>query len=124
MSKKSNQISPRRKSVIYLLVLKLSKYLKLNTIVYLPVLLSGVIFLIGSLIVIQVYPNGAPLSFTGTLLLIMFIIASLSGFIQISIEEVPGLLLPVHGKAAKVFGILWIAFFWLMAICSIWYCFL
>jgi len=53
----------------------------------------------------------------------MSLIASLSGFIQISIEQVPGLLVPVEGKAAIVFGILWIAVFWSLGTVAIWYYF-
>jgi len=123
MPNKSSQHLLRKTSFLYLLVLKLSKYLNLNTIVYLPVLLSCMVFLAGSLIVIKIYPTGAPSSFSGSLLFIMSLIASLSGFIQISIEQVPGLLVPVEGKAAIVFGILWIAVFWSLGTVAIWYYF-
>jgi hypothetical protein len=42
------------------------------------------------------------------------------GFIHISIEEVPGTLLRIEGKAAFVFGILWIGVFWLLSGWTIW----
>ena len=117
----TNRPSPEKNNFVYLLVLRLSRYLRLNTIVYLPVLLAGFIFLIGSLIVIQFYPNGAPSSFTGVLLLIMSIIASLSGLIQISIREVTGFPFRIQGRAAIWFGIVWIIVFGAVAICAIWY---
>src|SRR5687767_7577574 len=124
MHNKSNKPPQRKTRLLYFLILKLSKYLKLSTIVYFPVLLSALVFLIGSLIAIQVYPDGAPFSFTGIILFITFFISGLTGFIQISIEEVPSFLFPVEGKAAIWFGILWIIIFWLMAICAVWYYFL
>jgi hypothetical protein len=83
--------------------------------------LAGLIFLIGSLIALRFYPNGAPLHFTGILLFVMSIVGSLSGLIQISIQEVPGFLFPIQGKAAIWFGIVWIIVFLFTAICAIWY---
>jgi hypothetical protein len=121
MPNKSKAIPQRKTSFTYFLVLKLSKYLKLNTIVYFPVLLSGLVFLLGSLIAIKVFPKGAPLTFTGAFFFIMFFIASLSGFIQISTEEVPGFFFRLKGKAAIFFGILWISVFWFMGFWAIWY---
>ena len=67
--------------------------------------------------------NAIPDSFSGLVLLITWLIASLTGFIQISIEEVPGSLLRVEGNAAVFVGILWIGILWLLSGWTIWYYF-
>jgi hypothetical protein len=64
--------------------------------------------------------NTWPKSYAGIILLMMWLVSSLSGFIFISIEEVPGTLLRIEGKAAVVFGILWISVFWLLSALTIW----
>jgi len=101
-------------------IFRLSRYIKLNTIVYFPVLLSIVVFTIGFLIGKEIYPNNPPKHFVGTLFLTTVLIASLSGVIQIIVEEVPGMLWPVRGKIAVFIGILWIAFFWIVGVYVIW----
>jgi hypothetical protein len=116
-----NKPSGRKPGFIYSLVVVLGKYLNLNTIVYLPVLLAGVILIIGFMVGEQIYQEEDwPKSYAGIILLLMWLTASLSGFIQISIEEVPGTLLRIEGKAAVIFGILWIGIFWLLAGWTIW----
>lgn len=101
-------------------IFRLSRYLRLNTIIYFPVLLAVAVFVIGYLIGAEIYPGNLPKYFSGALLLTVMLIASLSGVLQIIVEEVPGLLLPVRGKFAVIIGILWIAFFWFVGILIIW----
>jgi uncharacterized membrane protein len=106
MSNQFNKPSQRRLGFIYSLVVDLNRYLKLATIVYLPVLFAGLILIIGFIVGKQLYKeNTWPKSCADTILL-MWLVSCLSGFIQISIEEVPGTLLRIEGKAAVVFGIL------------------
>ncbi len=91
---------------------------------YLPVVLAGVVLIIGFVLGEKIYAkNAVPESFSGLVLVITWLIASLSGFIQISIEEVPGSLLRVEGKAAVFAGILWIGILWLLSGWTIWYYF-
>jgi hypothetical protein len=120
----SNNRSRKKVNSLSLFVLNLTKYFRLGTIVYFPVLLSALVLLIGFLVGEQIYENSTvPDRFIGTVFLIMSLTASVSGFIQIIIEEVPGLILPIQGRAAIIFGILWIAFFWSAGIYAIWYYF-
>jgi hypothetical protein len=113
--------SQRRLGFIYLLVVDLNKYLKLSTVVYLPVIFSGLILVIGFAVGKEIYQESPwPNSYAGIILLMMWLMASLSGFIQIAIEEVPGALLRIEGKAAIAFGILWIGIFWLLTGWTIW----
>jgi hypothetical protein len=108
MSNQFNKPSQRRLGFIYSLVVDLSRYLKLTTIVYLPVLFAGLILIIGFIVGKQLYKENtwAKSCADTILLLLMWLVSCLSGFIQISIEEAPGTLLRIEGKAAVVFGIL------------------
>jgi hypothetical protein len=73
----------------------------------------------------QIYQNqDVPQKFIGTVFLIMSLLASVSGFIQILIGEVPGLAISVRGKLATFIGAMWILFFGLLAIGIIYYYFI
>jgi hypothetical protein len=125
MPDSSKQSSKQKTGVLYLLILSLSKYLRINTIVYLPVVLASLVLVVSFILGEQIYKNSnVPDSFIGATLVIMWLTASVSGFIQITIQEIPGFLFPVEGKAAILFGVFWIILFWLMGILTIWYYFL
>ena len=109
---------------IRLFIFRLSKYISLNTIVYFPVLMSGVIFVLGYVIGKEIYVIDPPRTYVGSILLSVVIVASLSGVIQILIEETPGWLWPVQGKTAILFGGIWIILFWFVGIFIIWEYFL
>lgn len=117
MSPNPDKFAPGRRAQMAAFIFNLNKYFRLNTIVYSPILLSVIVLVIGFLLGERIYPDAEiPPQFIGSVFLLMSLIASTTGFIQIIIQEVPGLIFPVQGKAATIIGIIWVVFFGLTSI--------
>lgn len=102
-------------------IYKLSKYTNLSLIVYAPMIIAGILFFSGVEIGVKIYGDSLPSTYTGILLTLVWLIASLSGLIQVSIEEIPSFAFSIRGKFAVYLGIFWTLFFIFAAIASIWY---
>lgn len=100
-------------------ILRLSKYINIKFIVYSPLVVAMSILVFGLEVGRYIYSGPPPEKLFGLLLGASFFVTGLSGIIQIMIKDIPGIIFPIRGKVAMVFGVIWITFFWLLAIIAV-----
>ena len=88
--------------------------------VYFPVFAALAIVAIGTWIGSRIYHGNPSAKYEDIVFLLACIVASLTGWIQISLREAYGFIWPVRGKAAIIWGALWVAVCWGVALLALW----
>ncbi len=88
--------------------------------VYFPLFGALGVIVIGTWLGTLIYHAGPPAKYEDLVFFVACLVGSLTGWIQISLREVHGLILPVRGKAAVVWGGLWIAVWCGLALLALW----
>ena len=88
--------------------------------VYFPVFVTLAIVVLGTWIGTLIYHGNPSAKYVDIVFLLGCLSASATGWIQILLRDAQGFIWPVRGRAAQIWGGLWVAVCWGLALLLIW----